>query len=72
MVARVTHELTITGSASYNKSEVIETKSFVNPTTGQPITIANPFGELGSPLANSPEFQGNIRARYESIRPPIG
>ncbi|MGO9426856.1 MAG: TonB-dependent receptor [Steroidobacteraceae bacterium] len=67
VVARVTHELTITGSASYNKSEVIETKSFVNPTTGQPITIANPFGELGSPLANSPEFQGNIRARYEFV-----
>ena len=25
----------------------------------------NPFGALGTPLAQSPPFQGNIRARYE-------
>ena len=33
---------------------------------GKPITaIANPFGAVGSPTANSPLFQGNVRARYE-------
>jgi len=69
MVARIARQLTITGSASHNKSEVVETKTFVDPTTGKPITIENPFGELGSPLANSPQFQGNLRARYEF---PIG
>ena len=33
---------------------------------GRPITsIVNPYGAPGTPLANSPPFQGNIRARYE-------
>ena len=33
---------------------------------GKPITtIANPYGVQGSPLAQSPPFQGNLRARYE-------
>ncbi len=27
--------------------------------------LGNPFGAVGSPTANSPLFQGNIRARYE-------
>jgi iron complex outermembrane receptor protein len=44
---------------------VVKTISLVNPKTGQPITIANPFGELGSPLANSPPFQGTARLRDE-------
>jgi iron complex outermembrane recepter protein len=65
LVARVTHALTITGSAAWNSSEVVKTLSLVNPKTGQPIDIANPFGTLGSPLAQSPPFQGNLRARYE-------
>lgn len=64
-VARVTHELTLTGSAAWNSSEVVKTLSLVNPTTGQPINIVNPFGALGSPLAQSPPFEANLRARYE-------
>jgi iron complex outermembrane receptor protein len=33
---------------------------------GRPITsIVNPYGPLGSPLANSPPFEANLRARYE-------
>jgi iron complex outermembrane recepter protein len=63
--ARPLRELTLSASASYNKSEVVKTLNLVNPTTGAPILIANPFGELGSPLANAPKFQGNVRARYE-------
>jgi hypothetical protein len=63
--ARITSALTVTTSAAWNRSEVVKTLSLVNPTTGQPIEIANPFGALGSPLAQSPPFQGNIRARYE-------
>jgi iron complex outermembrane receptor protein len=66
LVARVTQGLTVTASASWNSSEVVKTLSLVNPMTGQPIVgVVNPFGDLGSPLANSPPFQGNIRARYE-------
>jgi outer membrane receptor protein involved in Fe transport len=65
LVARVTHGLTVTASAAWNSSEVVKTLSLVNPTTGQPINTVNPFGTLGSPLSQSPPFQGNIRARYE-------
>jgi hypothetical protein len=37
-----------------------------SPTFGQNITsVANPYGPLNSPLANSPPFQANLRARYE-------
>jgi len=64
-VARVTNGLTLNGSASWNSSEVVKTLSLVNPKTGQPIAIENPFGSLGQPLAVSPPFQGNLRARYE-------
>jgi iron complex outermembrane receptor protein len=64
-VARVTHGLTVTASASWNSGEVVKTLSLVDPKTGQPISIANPFGALGSPLAQSPPFQGNIRIRDE-------
>jgi iron complex outermembrane recepter protein len=64
-VTRLTPGLTVTGAAAWNSSEVVKTLSLVDPKTGQLIDIANPFGALGSPLAQSPPFQGNIRARYE-------
>jgi iron complex outermembrane receptor protein len=64
-VARVTSGLTVTGSGSVNSSEVVKTLSLTNPKTGQPIPIENPFGALGTPLALSPPFQANIRARYD-------
>jgi iron complex outermembrane receptor protein len=64
-IARVTHALTITGSAAWNRSEVVKTLSLIDPKTGQAINIANPFGSLGTPLAQSPPFQSNLRARYE-------
>ena len=57
--------LTVTGAGSVNSSGVVKTLSLTNPNTGQPINIANPFGELGSPLAQSPPFQGNLRVRYD-------
>jgi iron complex outermembrane receptor protein len=65
IVARVTQGLTINGGGSWNSSEVVKTLSLVDPKTGQPIAIENPFGTLGQPLAVSPPFQGNLRARYE-------
>jgi len=60
-----TQGLTITAAGAWNSSEVVKTLSLVNPITGQPINIVNPFGELGTPLANSPPFAGNLRVRYE-------
>jgi outer membrane receptor protein involved in Fe transport len=71
VVARVTEGLTVQGATSYNKSEQTNSPFLVNnvvgsPGYGQPITaIANPYGPIGSPSANSPLFQGNLRARYE-------
>jgi iron complex outermembrane receptor protein len=65
LVARVTHGLTLSAGASWNSSN--QTNSpYLNSVTGQPITsIPNPYGQLNSPLAQSPPFQGNLRARYE-------
>lgn len=65
LVARVTHALTVTGGASWNSSN--QTNSpYLTATNGQPITsIPNPYGALDSPLAQSPPFQANLRARYE-------
>jgi iron complex outermembrane recepter protein len=62
---RVAEGLTVTGGAAWNSSEVVKTLSLTNPATGQPINIVNPFGELGTPLAHSPPFEGNLRARYD-------
>ncbi|HEY3653463.1 MAG TPA: TonB-dependent receptor [Steroidobacteraceae bacterium] len=70
-VARVTHELTVTGSASWNSSNLTNAPSLLS-TTGQPIIIpqvgtvgGSAFGQTGSPLAQSPPFQASLRARYE-------
>jgi outer membrane receptor protein involved in Fe transport len=71
VVARVTHGLTIQAAASWNRTQQTNSPYLIGniPGTldyGKPITgIANPYGTLGSPLAQSPPFQGNIRARYE-------
>jgi len=74
-IARVTEGLTIQGSASYNKSTqanspFIDNNNPASPNFGKPITsIPNVFGLQGSPLGQSPLFQGNMRVRYEY---PIG
>jgi iron complex outermembrane receptor protein len=71
LVARVTTGLTLTGSGSWNSSDQTNSPSLINnnphsTTYGQPITsIPNPYGAVGSRLAQSPPFQGNLRARYE-------
>ena len=67
IVTRVTHGLTVTGSASWNSSELTNAPSLLTPT-GQPIVIpgiGSPFGEQKSPLAQSPVFQASLRARYD-------
>lgn len=69
IVGRVTRGLTITASASWNRSELYKEVAFVDKN-GAPIDFAalglsNPFGTKGSPLAQSPPFQANIRARYD-------
>ena len=70
-IVRITDGLTIQGSESYNKGSQQNSPYLINnnpasPNFGKPITsLPNVYGVAGSPLANSPLFQGNIRARYE-------
>ena len=76
VVTRVTEGLSVQGSGSYNKSSQVNSPSLLNnnpasPNFGKPIlgsdgnTIPNVFGVQGSPLGQSPVFQGNMRVRYE-------
>ncbi|HEY6451424.1 MAG TPA: TonB-dependent receptor [Steroidobacteraceae bacterium] len=55
---RVLRGLTLTGSAAWNSSAEVS-----NPLPA--VTRNNPFGAIGSPLAQAPPFEGNLRARYE-------
>jgi outer membrane receptor protein involved in Fe transport len=65
IIGRPLSGLTVTGSASWNSSTQT-TSPYLISTSGQPITsIPNPFGPIGSTLAMSPPFQGNLRIRYE-------
>jgi iron complex outermembrane recepter protein len=76
--ARVTQGLSVTAAATYNKSAQTNSPALIannpallaNPLSaaeyGKPISaLANPFGAIGSPTANSPLFQGSIRLRYD-------
>jgi len=71
IIARVTDGLTVQAAASWNSTNQTNSPYLINnnpksPTYGQPITsIPNPYGPLGSPLPNSPAFQGNVRVRYD-------
>jgi len=80
IVARVITGLTLQGSASWNQSVQTNSPALIdtNPDSinfGKPITesckgstcspINNLFGPPGSPSANSPPIQFNMRARYD-------
>jgi iron complex outermembrane recepter protein len=71
VVAQPVHGLTIQGSAAWNRTEQKNSPFLLDnvpgdPNFGKPITtIPNPYGPTGSPLADSPPFSGNVRARYE-------
>ena len=69
VIARVLAGLTVTLAGTWNHSELTNTPT-LHDKTGAPINWAalglhNPFGDIGSPLAQSPPFQGNARVRYE-------
>lgn len=80
-VARPYEGVTIQGSGSYNHDTQSSAPCLISnistsPTFGQCITEAkardgtygafpNPFGNLGSVPAFSPDFEGNIRLRYD-------
>jgi len=71
IVAKLSDGFTVQGSTSYNNSKQTNSPYLVNnnpasATYGQNITsIRNPYGSAGSPLANSPLLQWNLRIRDE-------
>ena len=80
IVARVWQGLTLQGGAAWNSSEQTNSPALIdtNPDSvnfGKAITqncpkgvcstINNLFGPVGSPSANSPPIQFNLRARYD-------
>jgi iron complex outermembrane recepter protein len=77
-IAVIAQGLTAQGGASWNSSEQTNSPYLVannpallaNPASkaeyGQPIlSVQNPYGPIGSPSANSPPLQFNLRLRYE-------
>ena len=79
IVARITEGLTMLGGASWNSASQTNSPYLVandpalrlDPATasqyGKPISaFANPYGPIGSPTANSPPIQFNLRLRYET------
>ncbi len=77
-VALITQGLTAQGGIAWNSSEQTNSPYLIannpalltDPTTkaeyGKPIlSIQNPYGPPGSPSANSPPMQFNLRLRYE-------
>ncbi len=78
--ARVTGGLSVHGSASWNSSSQTNSPSLIdnNPASvnfgkpiteryvnGAPVPMEQVYGLVGSPLANSPPFQANLRLRYD-------
>jgi outer membrane receptor protein involved in Fe transport len=80
LIARPTRGLTVQGAASLNHSKQTNSPCLMdnNPLNnaavggyyGQCIPGINPFGPKGTSLAMSPQFQGNLRARYEFLMGP--
>jgi iron complex outermembrane recepter protein len=72
-IAVIFKGLTAQGSAAWNHSEQTNSPQLLvnnaalagDPSFGKPITSVNPYGDVGSPSANSPPVQFNLRLRYE-------
>jgi iron complex outermembrane receptor protein len=62
VIYRVTDQLTLNSSFAWNHSEQVNQPSLVSQGT---VISLFPTRGIGSPLANAPPFQGNLRLRYE-------
>ncbi len=80
LTARPVRGLTINGSATYNDSKQVSSPCLISTVPGSsslgqcitarykggvPVSIQAPFGLVGSSLPFAPDFQGNLRARYD-------
>jgi len=63
VVFRVTNELTLNSSFAFNHSVQVNEPSLVDNGT---VISLFPTRGAGSPLADAPPFQGNLRLRYEA------
>jgi len=73
IIGRVMTGLTVTLAGTWNHTELVNTPT-LKDKSGNPVNFAalgleNPYGTIGTPLAQSPAFQGNLRVRYEF---PVG
>jgi iron complex outermembrane receptor protein len=71
IIGQIMAGLTVTFTGSWNHSELVNTPT-LHDINGAPIDWAklglhNPYGDQGTSLAQSPPFQGNLRARYEFL-----
>jgi iron complex outermembrane receptor protein len=73
IIGQIMTGLTVTFSGSWNHSALVNTPTLKDkngvPINWAAIGLHNPYGDTGSPLAQSPPFQGNVRVRYEF---PVG
>jgi iron complex outermembrane receptor protein len=71
IIGKVTDGLTVQGSTSYNDTRQTNSPYLIDnnplsPAFGQPIlSVPNPYGPVGSRLANAPLVQWNLRIRDE-------
>jgi outer membrane receptor protein involved in Fe transport len=80
VVARVFEGLTLQGAGSWNQSRQTNSPTLIdnnpasvnfgkaitqNCNSGTCVPVTDPFGQVGSPTANSPPLQFSLRARYE-------
>jgi iron complex outermembrane receptor protein len=63
VIFRATDQLTLTSSFAWNRSEQTNLPALVDANGNAQALF--PTAGLGSPLAQSPPFQGNIRVRYD-------
>jgi outer membrane receptor protein involved in Fe transport len=63
--ARVTDNVTVFASGEVNASNQQNSPSLVGENGYSNPAAAQPFAPIGSTLAQSPTFKGNIRARYD-------
>jgi len=73
LAAKVLTGLTVQAAGAWNSTEQTNSPYLIddNPASvnfGKPITsITNPYGPVGSNLANSPPFEANARIRYDCM-----
>jgi iron complex outermembrane receptor protein len=64
VILRASEHLTVSSSVAWNHSEQVNLPQLLG-NDGKPVDLF-PTAGLGSPLAQAPPFQGNLRIRYEA------